>query len=220
MKKQILGSTKRKRSPQEGEVPAQVLDMDATCWVPTQGSWRRAKSPGSAGNRMRSLWSPWQELRGNKSCRKLKPHSWLGRMLNLVPVSCWWPARDIPEQNSQSCFSFETVFCCGCSTAWTSDIFVYLGTFITLDVILEVLCWKTEWWFGLVKCCQTILAVLTSLLWRHPSLPLWGICKDWAAPSFQFMGDHLLPVFRGKSHSCSMVGCTVECGEAKATAPE
>lgn len=37
MKKQVLGSTKQKRSPQEGEAPAQVLDVDATCWVPTRG---------------------------------------------------------------------------------------------------------------------------------------------------------------------------------------
>lgn len=50
MKKQVLVSRKGKRSPQEGEAPAQVLDVDATCWVPTQGSWRGAKSPGSAGN--------------------------------------------------------------------------------------------------------------------------------------------------------------------------
>lgn len=55
MKKQILGSKKQKRSLQEGEAPAQVLDVDATCWVPTHGSWQGAKSPGSAGNRMRWL---------------------------------------------------------------------------------------------------------------------------------------------------------------------
>lgn len=37
-----------------------------------------------------------------------------------------------------------------------------------------MLCWKTEWWFDLVKCCQTILAVLTSLLWGHPS----SLCEE------------------------------------------
>lgn len=75
---------------------------------------------------------------------------------------------------------------------------------------LEVLCWKTKCWFDLVKCCQTILAVLTSLLWHHPSFPLRGICKDWAAPSFQFTGNHLLPIFRRKPHSFSVSGTTAE----------
>lgn len=52
VKKQILGSTKRKRSPQEGEAPAQMLDVDATCWVPTHGNskskvtWERWKPDG------------------------------------------------------------------------------------------------------------------------------------------------------------------------------